>query len=543
MSDANRSDHPISNLKRRDFLKMLGAVGGTSMVMSGLDSFGMSMASAQDAPPDLSGRRDGTRVLILGAGVAGMTAAYELSKYGYETPILETRTFAGGRCQTARRGFSLTEANGVTQRCLFDEGQYINHGPWRIPFHHRSTLHYAKRFGVPLEVMVNQNDASYVLHEDIEGPLSGQRLRQMQVKADMRGYTAEMLAKAADQDALDRELTAEDKAKLVEYLVREGYLDSEDLAYRGTGGRGYEEDPGAGLNPGVPSDPHGFLPLLRSELGNIYRSVASYSQQHTMLQPVGGMDQIAKAFEREVGGMIHYGKRVTRIRQDDQGVRVAYEDVRTGETSEAEADYLICTIPLSVLNGIDNNLSDDVKNAIGQVSYASVGKIGLQFGRRFWEEDDHIYGGHSVTNFFGNISYPAYGFHRQKGVILGYYNFGSTAIEVSGMSPEGRAQYALDNGERIHPGQYKENYENAFSVAWHLVPESLGGWASWSSDARENAYPLLNEPDGRVYLAGEHLSYLTGWMAGGIESAWIQLEKLHRRAAQDEARQAAAQVA
>jgi len=111
------------------------------------------------------------------------------------------------------------------------------------------------------------------------------------------------------------------------------------------------------------------------------------------------------------------------------------------------------------------------------------------------------------------------------------------------MSPEGRAQYALDNGERIHPGQYKENYENAFSVAWHLVPESLGGWASWSSDARENAYPLLNEPDGRVYLAGEHLSYLTGWMAGGIESAWIQLEKLHRRAAQDEARQAAAQVA
>ena len=119
MSDTDRI---VPNLNRRSFLKMLSAVGGTSVVMGAMDSFGMSMASAQDAPPDLSGRRDGTRVLILGAGVAGMTAAYELSKYGYETPILEARTFAGGRCQTARRGFTLTEANGVTQRCRFDEG-------------------------------------------------------------------------------------------------------------------------------------------------------------------------------------------------------------------------------------------------------------------------------------------------------------------------------------------------------------------------------------------------------------------------------------
>ncbi|MDZ7799273.1 MAG: flavin monoamine oxidase family protein [Trueperaceae bacterium] len=529
-----------TNLNRRRFLKLLGAVGGTGMVFSALDSFGLGMASAQDAPPDLRGRRDGTRVIVLGAGVAGMTAAYELQKLGYDTPILEARDFAGGRAQTARRGFTLTEANGVTQRCRFDEGEYINHGPWRIPFHHRSVLHYAKQFQVPLEIMVNQNDAAYALFEDVEGPLSGQRLRQMEIKADMRGYTSELLAKAAQQDELDRELTQEDKEKLIEYLVREGYLDSEDLAYRGMGARGYEEPPSAGLNPGVPSDPHGFLDLLRPELGNLYRSVSSYSQQPTMLQPVGGMDQIAKAFEQQVGDDIHYGIEVTQIRQGEDGVRIVYRDTRTDEMGEMTGDYVVCTIPLSVLNGIDGDFSEDFRQAMSGVSYASTGKIGLQFARRFWEEDDWIYGGHSETNFFGSISYPSYNFHKQKGVILGYYNFGGEAVRVSNMTPEERTEFALENGEKIHPGQYRDNFEESFSVAWHLVPYSLGGWASWSSDARENAYPLLNEPDGRVYLAGEHLSYLTGWQAGGIESAWLQIEKLHRRAAQDEANAAMA---
>ena len=532
------TDRPNTNLDRRNFLKMLGAVGGTTAVFSALDSFGMSMASAQDAPPDLSGRSDGTRVIVLGAGLAGMTAAYELSKLGYETPILEARTFAGGRTQSARRGFSLTDVTGTTQRCLFDEGEYINHGPWRIPFHHRSTLHYCTKFGVPLEVMVNQNDNAYVLHDDIDGPFSGRRMRQREIKADMRGHTAELLAKAADQDALDRELTADDKEQLISYLVHEGYLDSEDLAYRGTSGRGYASNPGAGMNPGESSDPHGFLDLLRSGLGRTFRSIGAWNQQPTMLQPVGGMDRIAKAFEREVGHMIRYGMEVQRIRQNDEGVTVEVENVRSGETYTIEGDYLINTIPLSVLNQIDNGHSEEHRRAMGEVSYASTGKMGLQFSRRFWEEDDHIYGGHSVTNFAGNISYPSYGFHKQKGVLLGYYNFGGEAVRVSGMSHEDRVQYALDIGERLHPGQYRDAYETGFSVAWHLVPYSLGGWASWSGSARQDAYPVLNEPDGRVYLAGEHLSYLTGWMAGGIESAWIQIEKLHRRAAQDEARAA-----
>ena len=77
-----------------------------------------------------------------------------------------------------------------------------------------------------------------------------------------------------------------------------------------------------------------------------------------------------------------------------------------------------------------------------------------------------------------------------------------------------------------------ENFDNAFSFSWHLAEHNLGGWAEWGEAGRKSAYPLLCEPDGRLYLAGEHLSYLGGWQAGAIESAWAQIAKIHARVQQ-----------
>ena len=519
-----------ARINRRDFLRLLGATGGTAAVFSAMDAWGMAMASTVEAPPDLSGRADGRRVIILGAGLAGMTAAHELSKLGYETPIFEARTFAGGRCQTARRGFVLTELTGETQRCMFDPGQFINHGPWRIPYHHRSTLHYTKEFGVPLMIMVNENDNAWDYRVEENNPFSGQRRRRREFRADIGGYTAELLAKAVDQTALDQELSEEDKERLLDFLVAWGQLDRASLEYRGTGGRGYEEDPGAGLNPGVPSEPHPLSDVLSNSIINGFRAVDTHTQKSTMFEPVGGMDMIAKGFEQATGRFIHYGQEVQEIRQAEDGVRIVVEDTLTGEMSEVEGDYCICTIPLSVLSRIPADFSPEFAAAIRGPTYVSTGKMGLQFGRRFWEEDDHIYGGHSTTNVFGNISYPSYDWQGEKGTLLGYYNFGAQAIEVSALSPAERIRYALEHGSLLHPEVYEREFESGFSVAWHLVPYSMGGWASWSSDARRDHYPTLNEPDGRVFLAGEHLSYMTGWMSGAIESAWIQIEKLHQHA-------------
>lgn len=118
---------------RRVFLQGVAAVGGTAMMLAAMDAWGIGIASAKDRPPLLDRNASRTKVTIIGAGLAGMAAAYELGKFGYDCQIIEARSFAGGRCQTARAGFELSELGGVPQRCRFDPGLYFNHGPWRIP--------------------------------------------------------------------------------------------------------------------------------------------------------------------------------------------------------------------------------------------------------------------------------------------------------------------------------------------------------------------------------------------------------------------------
>jgi monoamine oxidase len=521
-------------LTRRRFFEGLAAFGGVSLAMAGMDALGFGFGSAQAAPPTLTGGAKGTKVIILGAGLAGMTAAYELSKAGYQCQILEARSFAGGRCQTAREGFQHTDLMGHSQTCDFDEGLYINHGPWRIPYHHRSTLHYTKLFGVPLESFVNDNDAAYVYFEKGSGPLAGKPIRKGEIAADARGHAAELIAKVASKGDLDAALSPADRDKFVAYMINEGRLSPKDLAYKGTDGRGFAAHPGAGVDPGPgkPSVPYSFKDVLDSGAWKVLSSVAGYEQQRTMLQPIGGMDQIAKGFEKHVGPMIRYSTSVEKVKQSPTGVTVSFRDA-AGKAGEIQADYCVCTIPISVLKNIDLDVSAPFKAAMSGVSYAPVNKIGLQMKRRFWEEDHFIYGGHIYNDMpgIGTITLPSTGWQSQKGVLLGYYAFGGEAVKVSAKSPADRAAFAVAAGQKVFP-QYAESFETAFSFSWHLAKENLGGWAEWSEAGRRDAYPVLCEPDGRLYLAGEHLSYLGGWQAGAIESAWQQIGKIHARVQQ-----------
>lgn len=518
---------------RRHFLAKALAVGGSGFLLANMKAWGMDIASTRDAPPLMEGSGKGKTVVILGAGLAGMTAAYEMSKLGYTCKVIEARAFAGGRCQTARTGTVLEELGGEKQVCGFDKGQYINFGPWRIPFNHRSTLHYTSSFGVPLELFNNDNDAAYVYNDNAAGALRGKRLRQFEVKADMRGYVDELLAKGLQSGAMDSQVNGADKQLLIDYLVNEGYLSKKDLRYRGTEGRGFKTNPGAGVSPGpgVPSDPLGFSDLLQSKLGHIYHSVHEFTQQSTMLQPVGGMDAIAKAFEKRVGKMIRYNTEVVSLRNHSDRVEVGVKDVKTGATSIVKGDFCLCTLPLSVLRQVDSDFSPKFKAAMQGAAYAPVCKIGLQMGRRFWEEDDGIYGGHVFTDTKGInlISLPSSNWQGKKGTLLGFYSFAGDAAELSALSLKERAAYAVAAGEKIFPGQYQKNFESAFSVAWHRVKYNLGGWAEWSEEAREKAYPVLVEGEQRTLLAGEHMSYLGGWQAGAIESSWQQMARIHQR--------------
>ena len=491
----------------------------------------MGLLPAAPAHPfRLEGEGNGKEVLILGAGLAGMAAAYELGKLGYRCTILEARERAGGRCWSIRKGSSNIETGQGLQTAVFDEGQYFNAGPSRIPHHHALTLHYCKELNVPIQVYNNVNENAWYFSEG-KGPLSNKRVRVREVHNDVRGWMSELLAKAMDGGKVDAGMSKEDTQKVIEYLRAEGGLDIDKL-YKASARRGYIESPGAGEKEGKIGDPYTLSAMLQSGLMDPdFYNVAEYTYelQMTLFQAVGGMDRIAAAFEKQVGGLIRFGAEVSSIHNLEQGVKVVYKD-KTGEKS-LQADLCICTIPLPVLSNIDHNFSSDASRAIDSIVYMNTGKIGLQFKRRFWEEDEGIYGGITHTNNqLTQLFYPSYDYLSGKGILIGYYNFNDKAVATGNLSYAEREKLALDKGSLIHP-QYRQEFEHSFSVSWHKTKYNLGGWALYSAEERQTLYKALLQPDKQVYFAGEHLTYLNAWMAGALESARSVVAALHSRVA------------
>lgn len=523
------------NLSRRQWLMKIALAAGSGALYQAMTSLGHAAPSDFEGPFKLEGAPEkGTRVLILGAGLAGMVAALELHKAGYDVTILEYQDRAGGRNWTLHGGDRYTEMGGFSQSCEFDEGLYINPGPWRIPFHHRALMHYCKQLNVKLEPFVQYNFNAF-LHES--GGFEGKPQRFRHIYNDFKGHTAELLAKAVDQDKLDAPVSTEDKELLLEALRRHGAL-NEDLSYTkgliSSETRGYAREPGGGLDAAPdPSDPIALDDLLRSGLWRNMDMHTLYEFQQTLFQPVGGMGVIGQAFARELEGMITLNAKVIEIQQSDDGVSVTYVDRNGNENDKqiAKADWCVCTIPLSVLSQIPMQVGRDMQAAVNAIAYAPAVKVGAQFKRRFWEEDDAIYGGISYTDLpISQISYPSTDYlSGGKGVLLAAYTFGPDAVRFTSMPPEERVARSIEYGAQIHH-QYKEEFENGISVAWHRVPWVMGCYGMWTEATRRDHYDNLCEIDGRIVLAGEHASYINAWQEGALLSGLDAISRLHERA-------------
>jgi monoamine oxidase len=527
------SDVAKSALSRRRLFELVGAAAGASAAYQAMARLGFASESPYRGPIKLDGDPKGASVIVLGAGLAGMTAAIELGRAGYRVSVLEYNSRPGGRNWTIRGGDVFTELGGATQTCAFDPGLYINPGPWRIPYHHHAILDYCRRFGVALEPFIQLNHNAY-LHSANAFDGKPQRIRD--VKVDFDGGVSELLAKATRKGALDDEVSAEDREILLEALRALGALDKDfrykagdDSAYH----RGYAKDPGGGLDAQpVAGEPIGLHDILTSRLWRGLQSFLSYDFQTTMFQPVGGMGRIGEAFARQLPDRIRYGAKVTAILQNETGVSVTYEDLAAGGVAqEVSADWCVCALPLTILSQLSINVSPPMKAAIDAVPYASAVKFGLQFSRRFWEEDEHIFGGISYTDLpIRQISYPSTNFNAGgKGVLLGGYTFdGPNSYEFTAMAPAERLKRAVEFGAQIHP-QYRAEFENGVSVAWHRVPFTLGCAGDWSDEARSAHYTDLCQIDGRIVLAGEHASYIPAWQEGAILSALDAIRRLHKR--------------
>lgn len=518
---------------RRELLAMIGKAGGGLAMYQAMTALGHAAESRFAGPPKLSGARPGASVLVLGGGLAGMLAAHELTQAGYKVQVLEFQGRAGGRAYTIRGGDRIEEVGGAVQTVGFAPGNYLNTGPWRIPHHHRTLLHYCKQFGVELEPFIQMNHNGLIHRSDAFG---GKPQRYKELAVDFKGHVSELLGKALNMGALDSAVSAEDKARLIEAMrawgVLDGNLEFSD-SLRVSNQRGYDRPPGGGPEGApTPSRVNSLSDVLSSRVWTQMGFYFNYVMQTTMFQPKGGMDMIGKAFARQVGKLIRYNTKVTRIAQDEGGVTVDWQDARSGATGQSKADWCVCTIPATILSQIEFQVSDAKKAALKALPYSNSVKIGLEFRSRFWEEKAAIYGGHSFTDqTIAVVSYPNQGmFSNGPAVLLGAFTGGAGGYRLAGMTPEQRIATAIEQGSVFHPEDYRREFLNGASFAWSRAPWILGCCATWTEQTRAEHYANLTAIDGRVVLAGEHASYYGCWMEGALTSSLDAVTRLHARA-------------
>ena len=190
------------NVSRRDFLNLAGALGGSTAVYRAAMALGLLPASAV-ARPQLASLAKPKKVLILGAGISGLTAAYELSRKGYEVQVLEASFRAGGRNLTLRTRRSHRRDRVIRRSAHFDKDPdlYFNAGPARIPGHHQHLLGYCKELGVELAPFINDNRNAWVQDDAMFG---GKPIRAREYLNDTRGFVAELMAKSLKPEQIAR---------------------------------------------------------------------------------------------------------------------------------------------------------------------------------------------------------------------------------------------------------------------------------------------------------------------------------------------------
>ncbi|WP_158943039.1 FAD-dependent oxidoreductase [Granulicella sp. S190] len=524
------------SLTRRVFLQRIAQIGGYSAAFATMQALGLMPAVGQSPIPTLAADfGKGKKVIILGGGIAGMTAAYELRKAGFDCTILEARNRPGGRNWTVRDGTKVEFTDGTIQNCEWQDGGYLNAGPARIPSIHTHILGYCQELGVRLEVEVNSSRSALMQSPKLN---HGDPVQQRQVVHDTRGYLAELLSKAINKHTLDDELSKEETARLLEFLRNFGDLNKEGR-YTGTPRAGFITGPGAGPVNSVLHKPLNFSELLAADMttGEFYEEQIDW--QATMFQPVGGMDRIAYGFAKSLGDMIHYECPVTEITTSAQSVTVAY--TKSGTTQTITADFCICTLPLPILAKTKNNFSPEAQQAFTGMPMVPLYKIAWE-SPRFWEKENNIYGGISfLKDKVDLVWYPTDKLFSPTGVLVAGFNSeqkivggvgGTTTGELSafGALPTIEAKFEASRQavELLHPGR-SHLLTKPIYVAWAKIPYSLGCLANNFVASSDPAYKQLEKPEGKTYFAGDYLSHLVAWQEGAVLSAHHAIERIAKQ--------------
>jgi monoamine oxidase len=505
-------------VSRRDFLARVGQLGGYSATFGTMQALGLLPMKAEK-PVEMRvapGAGKGTKLVVVGAGVAGLVTAYEAKKLGYDVTLLEANGRPGGRVWTGRNGDVVEFADGAKQTIEWTKGLYQNMGAGRLPSIHGTTLGYVRQFKIPIEVEVNTSRSTLLQNDRING---GKAYTQRKVINDSRGHVSELLSKAVAGGGLDTEFSADDKKRLMDFLAYYGPLDKTGK-YKGSDRADLKQYPGAGDKDMVVNEE--VIPLdtvLKANFLGYEMYEEAWDWQATMFQPVGGMDAIPMAFAKALGPVLKLNSPVTAIAKTAKGVNVTY--TQGGAEHTIAADYCVCAMPLTILRKIKADLDPAHKDAVEKAVYRGSYKIPWE-APRFWEKDYNIYGG---LSFLGQgvspLWYPSSDLFSERGILVAGYQ-DETIGGLDKMSNEqvfGRSRASV---ERLHPGHGAE-LEKPIYVSWRKMKWFEGSWIGTQPKAE---YDVMCQPDGPIYFAGDAMSHVVGWQEGALLSGLRALQMI-----------------
>jgi monoamine oxidase len=441
------------------------------------------------------------KIIVVGAGMAGLAAATELVALGHDVTVLEARTRPGGRVLTLREPFA--------------DGLYAEAGAMQLFDSHARAQRFIKQHALDLDPIVAPR-ATAVMH------VLGQRV---EMKPGERVAWPVALS--------DSERTLDSRALWDRYVAPhvQAVLDAETKGavrqviekYDGVTFSDFVRAQGASpaalaiINVGLPSG-LGDGPDAVSAL-DLLREAAHRSLRKQSFTIRGGTDLLPRAMAARLAERIHYGTPVVRLEQDAQGVRAIGTPGAAGGTPQTFAgDRLVCAIPFSVLRRMQVSpaFSAAKRSAVSGLQYTSVARTFVQTRTRFWQQEG--LSGSASTDL------PVMGVYErtinQPGTrgILESYQTGANARRTMALGPRERVAAAVAGMAQVYP-RVAEQAEGGASKCWDEDEWSRGAYAWFKPGQMASLVPFVSSAEGRIHFAGEHASSQPGWMEGALESA------------------------
>jgi len=482
------------------------------------------------APPEIGNSGGDQRIIVVGAGVAGLVLAYELAERGANVELWEASDQLGGRNRTVRPGEVIREDGHEDQLCQLPEGGYLNAGPGRISHHHRAVLHYCRHFGLKLKPYLTLNRAA-LLHRWLPELDRDVVVRNRQVQFDGQGRIGELAAKLGPWFDPDGPVPA-DLATALKHWLRDncnvGQNEAGEWRYQAGGRQGFARPRGAASEPGEPEHPLDLDQILGLHLwyDDPRRSPDVIDEQLSMFELEGGNDGLIEALAAALPGRIQRNRRLTGVQRSSDGGVVLHAEDRDAGWLEQSADRVVLAMQPQVMQDMELDLPAERLEGLHALPARYAVKVGGWMRRRFWEEDLGIYGGISFTNLPNQqVWYPNGDFHDPNGGLLVMAYAALQMGEALGaLPPQERCQVTVELATRMHPQIADElDADTLITIAWQHVPHIRSPWVAWTPDLYRRWFPLLSEPCGPIAFAGDWCSHLPAWQEGAIRSAYALL--------------------